>query len=176
MLGLFESIPGVLVHWKPLEPLWSRPGSDEPGEPDLLVDGLRGQRSLYLDVMITVAPIFDGAERAGHAAKRGEGRKRWRYPVCDAAGRRRLPQDFAPFVLEAHGRFGASAQAVIKRFAHLRASALGLSVSAEVQRWYAAIAISLLRANRRILTGQSASSRGRPTTSGRQGYLDLSMA
>ena len=42
----------------------------------MLVDGLRGQRSLYLDVMITVAPIFDGAERAGHAAKRGEGRKR----------------------------------------------------------------------------------------------------
>ena len=176
VLGLLESIPGILVRWKPLEPLWSRPGSDEPGEPDLLVDGLRGQRSVYLDVMITVAPIFDGAERAGHAAKRGEGRKRSRYRVCDAAGRRRLPQDFAPFVLEAHGRFGASAQAVIKRFAHLRASALGLSVSAEVQRWYAAIAISLLRENRRIFTGQSAPSRGRPTTSGRQGYLDLAMA
>ena len=53
------------------------------------------------------------------------------YPVGDGAGRRRLHQDFAPFVLEAHGRLGASAQAVIKRFAHLRASALGLSVSAD---------------------------------------------
>ena len=40
VLGLLESIPGILVRWKPLEPLWSRPGSDEPGEPDLLVDGL----------------------------------------------------------------------------------------------------------------------------------------
>ena len=174
--GLLDSIPGTVVQWKPLEPLWSRPGSNEPGEPDLLVEGLRGQRASYLDVMITVAPIFDGAERAGHAAKRGEGRKRARYPVCDSAGRRRLPQDFAPFVLEAHGRFGASAQAVVKRFAHLRASALGLSVSAEVQRWYACIAISLLRGNHRILTGQSAPSRGRLTTAGRQGYSDLSMA
>ena len=142
----------------------------------MFVENLRGQRATYLDVMITVAPIFDGAERPGHAAKRGEGRKRGRYSVCDAAGRRRLPQDFAPFVLEAHGRFGSSAQAVVKRFAHLRASALGLSASAEVQRWYAAIAISLLRENRKIVTGQSAPSRGRPTTSGRQGYLDLAMA
>ena len=170
-LGALEAFGASLVRD------WSRPGSVEPCEPDLLVDGLRGQRSLYLDVMITVAPIFDGAERPGHAAKRWEGRKRGRYSVCDAAGRRRLPQDFAPFVLEAHGRFGSSAQAVVKRFAHLRASALGLSASAEVQRWYAAIAISLLRENRKkVVTGQSAPSRGRPTTSGRQGYLDLAMA
>ena len=76
---------------------------------------------------------------------------------------------------DSHGRLGASAQAVIKRFAHLRASALGLSVSAEVQRWYACISISLLRGNHRILSGQSAPSRGRPTTAGRQGYLDLAM-
>ena len=89
-----------------------------------------------------------------------------------------IEKDFAPFCLEAHGRWGAEAVATVRALAARRAAALALPVSQECVRWYAHIAVALQLANAKMLRG-SLNVDQRPmarSLQARNGYRDLSMA
>jgi len=154
--------------------MWIR--TTNPGVPDLFLEGLGNSRSLYVDVEISVAPLYPrAAARPGAVAKEQERLKRLKYPVFNAEGRRRVMHDFEPFALEAHGRWGHAAVRLVRRLASMRALAIGVPVSQEVARWYAHISVALMRCNAKLLRGRLGD-RPRHRWQSHSGYRDLTRA
>jgi len=132
---LVLEIPGASVRWTPRTAFWPR--GTESGEPDLRID-VPGWQTLYIDVTV----VYPYSSAAGRCAQLAEHSKERAYPVwCNRA--RVAVADFSPIVFEAFGRCGKASSRTIARLAQRSAEDRGLSIKAEIRRWFSILSLRL---------------------------------
>jgi len=132
---LVLEIPGASVRWTPRTAFWPR--GSESGEPDLRID-IPGWQTLYVDVAV----VYPFSSTAGRSAQSKEREKESAYPVwCNGA--RIAVASFSPVVFEAFGRCGKVSSRTIHQLAQRSAEDRGLSIKAEVKRWFAMLSLRL---------------------------------
>ena len=125
-----------------------------------------GSRDTYVDAVCSYATPDNCAScehTAGAVAEMKARQKNADHPVFDRINHRRLhPFDFCALSFERHGYWAKETVNFTKKLAHARASALGLETSAEIRRWYGAVACCIQGANAKILRGEPVPGRHSP--------------